>query len=91
MFYLFLFCFCFCFLFFQQKKTRQAVGELEKQYIESQPQKQSRIHNILRTVGTFPVILTTNLDHLLERFYWKSGADGDKLRVDQVNVVDKNS
>lgn len=46
----------------------------------------SRVHNALRNVGKFPLIITTNMDDLLERFIWMSGNGGETLQLDQVGV-----
>ena len=46
----------------------------------------SRVHNALRNVGKFPLIITTNMDDLLERFIWKSENGGETLQLDQVGV-----
>ena len=46
----------------------------------------SRVHNALRNVRKFPLIITTNMDDLLERFIWKSGNAGETLQLDQVGV-----
>ena len=43
------------------------------------------MHDALRNVGKFPLVITTNMDDLLERFLWKGGNVGEKVRLDQVS------
>lgn len=61
-----------------------AILDLERRFLGSLQQAPSRVHNVLRNVGKFPLIITTNMDELLERFLWKAGNGGEKIRLDQV-------
>ena len=63
----------------------KALLDLEEKYLQQAP---SRVHNVLRNVGKFPLIITTNMDELLERFLWKTGNGGEKIRLDQVRRSD---
>ncbi|XP_062509470.1 uncharacterized protein LOC134185648 isoform X2 [Corticium candelabrum] len=49
--------------------------------------QRSKEHEYLRMLGRFPLILTTNLDQLIERFLWKSGPRRETVRLDQVEVL----
>lgn len=62
----------------------KALLDLEEKFLGNLQQTPSRVHNALRNVGKFPLIITTNMDELLECFLWKTGNGGEKLRLDQV-------
>ena len=66
------------------QKGTNALLDLEDKFLRDLQQAPSRVHNALRNVGKFPLIITTNMDELLERFLWKTGNGGEKLRLDQV-------
>ena len=59
--------------------------DLEEKFLRSLQVAPSRVHNVLRNVGNFPLIITTNMDELLERFLWKTGNRGETIRLDQVS------
>ena len=63
----------------------KALLDLEEEFLRSLQLAPSRVHNVLRNVGNFPLIITTNMDELLERFLWKTGNRGEKIRLDQVS------
>ena len=64
----------------------KSLLNLEHTYLGNLQLAPSRVHNALRNVGKFPLIITTNMDELLERFLWKTGSGGEKLRLDQVGM-----
>ena len=66
------------------QKGTNALLDLEDKFLRDLEQAPSRFHNALRNVGKFPLIITTNMDELLERFLWRTGNGGEKLRLDQV-------
>ncbi|KAI8508137.1 60S acidic ribosomal protein P1 [Branchiostoma belcheri] len=70
------------------------LTQLESDFMKNLPQRPAKVHNVLRTLGTFPLILTTNQDELLERLLWGRGslgsALGEKIRLDQVGQVMKD-
>lgn len=66
----------------------KALLDLEENFLQQAP---SRVHNVLRNVGKFPLIITTNMDELLERFLWKTGNGGEKIRLDQVRRSDRDN
>ncbi|XP_019639598.1 PREDICTED: uncharacterized protein LOC109481453, partial [Branchiostoma belcheri] len=70
------------------------LAQLESDFMKNLPQRPAKVHNVLRTLGTFPLILTTNQDELLERLLWGRGslgsALGEKIRLDQVGQVMKD-
>ncbi|XP_019614926.1 PREDICTED: uncharacterized protein LOC109462774 [Branchiostoma belcheri] len=70
------------------------LAQLESDFMTNLPQRPAKVHNVLRTLGTFPLILTTNQDELLERLLWGRGslgfALGEKIRLDQVGQVMKD-
>ena len=72
--------------FINLQKGVKALLDREEEFLENLQQTPSRVHNALRNVGKFPLIITTNMDELLERFLWKTGNGGEKLRLDQVGV-----
>ena len=63
----------------------KALLNLEEKFLRSLQLAPSRVHNVLRNVGNFPLIITTNMDELLERFLWKTENRGEKIRLDQVS------
>ncbi|PFX18639.1 Serine/threonine-protein kinase Nek6 [Stylophora pistillata] len=65
------------------EKGTNALIDLEEKFLRDLQQAPSRVHNALRNVGKFPLIITTNMDELVERFLWKTGNGGEKLRLDQ--------
>lgn len=69
------------------QKGIRALFDLEEKFLGNLQQAPSRVHNALRNVGKFPLIITTNMDELLERFLWKTGNGGEKLRLDQVGEL----
>ena len=69
----------------------KALLDLEEKFLRSLQQAPSRVHNVLRNVGKFPLIITTNMDELLERFLWKTGNGGEKIRLDQVRRSDREN
>ena len=71
---------------FDLQKGVKALFGLEDTFLGNLQQAPSRVHNALRNVGKFPLIITTNMDELLERFLWKTGNGGEKLRLDQVGI-----
>ena len=71
---------------FNLQKGVKALFGLEDTFLGNLQQAPSRVHNALRNVGKFPLIITTNMDELLERFLWKTGNGGEKLRLDQVGI-----
>ncbi|XP_073247828.1 uncharacterized protein [Porites lutea] len=70
----------------EQNGVKELLNAEEK-YLENLQQAPSRIHNALRNVGNFPFIITTNMDELLERFLWKTGNGGEKIRLDQISCL----
>lgn len=70
---------------FPQQKGVDTLFDLEDKFLANIEQAPSRVHDALRNVGKFPVIITTNMDDLLERFLWKAGNVGDKVRLDQAS------
>ena len=74
------------FRIYKQNGVKELLNAEEK-YLENLQQAPSRIHNALRNVGNFPFIITTNMDELLERFLWKTGNGGEKIRLDQVSRI----
>lgn len=74
------------FRIYKQNGVKELLNAEEK-YLENLQQAPSRIHNALRNVGNFPFIITTNMDELLERFLWKTGNGGEKIRLDQVSCT----
>lgn len=71
------------------QKGTNALLDLEDKFLRDLQQAPSRVHNALRNVGKFPLIITTNMDELLERFLWKTGNGGEKLRLDQVGKKER--
>ncbi|XP_070571493.1 uncharacterized protein [Ptychodera flava] len=71
------------------ERVPERLARMETEYVRQQPQGQSRFHNVLRTLGKFPLIITTNLDELLERLLWNSGIHGDRLYLNQVSKLKK--
>ncbi|XP_073233665.1 uncharacterized protein [Porites lutea] len=71
----------------QSEKGVDSLFDLEDKFLANIQQAPSRVHDALRNVGKFPVIITTNMDDLLERFLWKAGNVGDKVRLDQISCV----
>ncbi|CAH3188203.1 unnamed protein product [Porites lobata] len=69
----------------QSEKGVDTLFDLEDKFLANIQQAPSRVHDALRNVGKFPVIITTNMDDLLERFLWKAGNVGDKVRLDQAS------
>ena len=63
----------------------KALLDLEEKFLRSLQLGPSRVLNVLRNVGNFPLIITTNMDELLERFLWKTENPGEKIRLDQVS------
>ena len=72
--------------YLKQSGVKELLNAEEK-YLENLQQAPSRFHNALRNVGNFPFIITTNMDELLERFLWKTGNGGEKIRLDQVSCT----
>lgn len=72
------------------QKGVKTLFDLEEKFLGNLQQAPSRVHNALRNVGRFPLIITTNMDELLERFLWKTGNGGEKLRLDQVGRFGPN-
>ncbi|XP_044172268.1 uncharacterized protein LOC122956648 [Acropora millepora] len=68
----------------------KALLDLEEKFLRSLQLAPSRVHNVLRNVGNFPLIITTNMDELLERFLWKTGNRGEKIRLDQISCLAKS-
>ncbi|KAJ7374341.1 60S acidic ribosomal protein P1 [Desmophyllum pertusum] len=68
-------------------KGVKTLFDLEEKFLGNLQQAPSRVHNALRNVGKFPLIITTNMDELLERFLWKTGNGGEKLRLDQISCL----
>ncbi|XP_044172563.1 uncharacterized protein LOC114963820 isoform X2 [Acropora millepora] len=68
----------------------KALLDLEEGFLARHQLAQSRVHNVLRNVGKFPLIITTNMDELLEKFLWKTGNGGEKIRLDQISCLDKS-
>ena len=71
------------------QKGTNALIDLEEKFLRDLQQAPSRVHNALRNVGKFPLIITTNMDELVERFLWKTGNGGEKLRLDQVGKMER--
>ena len=69
------------------QQTRDRLLEKEEQYVMSLENQRSKEHEYLRMLGRFPLILTTNLDQLIERFLWKSGPRRETVRLDQASVL----
>ncbi|XP_015774992.1 PREDICTED: uncharacterized protein LOC107353184 [Acropora digitifera] len=65
----------------------KALLDLEEKFLRSLQLGPSRVHNVLRNVGNFPLIITTNMDELLERFLWKTENPGEKIRLDQISCL----
>lgn len=65
----------------------KSLFDLENKFLGNLQLAPSRVHNVLRNVGKFPLIITTNMDELLERFLWKTGNGGEKLRLDQISCL----
>ena len=72
-------------MLFDSQEGFKALLDLEEKFLRNLQQAPSRVHNALRNVGKFPLTITTNMDELLERFLWKAGNGGEKLRLDQVS------
>lgn len=72
--------------FINLQKGVKALFDLEEAFLGNLQQTPSRVHNALRNVGKFPLIISTNMDELLERFLWKTGNGGEKLRLDQASI-----
>ncbi|XP_067026413.1 uncharacterized protein [Acropora muricata] len=68
----------------------KALLDLEEKFLRSLQLAPSRVHNVLRNVGNFPLIMTTNMDELLERFLWKTRNSGEKIRLDQISCLAKS-
>lgn len=71
----------------QSERGVKALLDLEENFLGNLQQMPSRVHNALRNVGKFPLIITTNMDELLERFLWKTGNGGEKVRLDQISCL----
>ena len=69
----------------------ESLFNLENTFLGNLQMAPSRVHNVLRNVGKFPLIITTNMDELLERFLWKTGNGGEKLRLDQVGMWERRA
>ncbi|XP_015766245.1 PREDICTED: tyrosine-protein kinase Fer-like isoform X3 [Acropora digitifera] len=68
----------------------KALLDLEEGFLARHQLAQSRVHNVLRNVGKFPLMITTNMDELLEKFLWKTGNGGEKIRLDQISCLAKS-
>jgi serine/threonine protein kinase len=71
----------------QLQEMADSIFAKEEEYILSLPNHRSKEHDHLRMLGRFPLILTTNLDLLIERLLWKSGPRRESLRLDQVGLI----
>ncbi|CAH1274277.1 Hypp5286 [Branchiostoma lanceolatum] len=64
------------------------LKKLEEDYLQRLGDRPSLSHAALRTLGRFPVIVTTNMDCLVERLVWApQGIVGECLRIDQLNLL----
>ena len=77
-----------CRIFFYLQDGIKALMDLQEGYLARHQLAPQSVHNALRYVGKFPLIITTNMDELLERFLWKTGNGGEKIRLDQVRRSD---
>ncbi|XP_044174421.1 uncharacterized protein LOC122958076 [Acropora millepora] len=68
----------------------KALMDLQEGYLARHQLAPQRVHNALRYLGKFPLIITTNMDELLERFLWKTGNGGEKIRLDQISCLAKS-
>nr|XP_006822521.1 PREDICTED: uncharacterized protein LOC102809990 [Saccoglossus kowalevskii] len=68
----------------QNENVADILITKEQSYLGKQQHGQSRFHSVLRALGKFPLIITTNLDELLERFLWNNGTDGEKMCLNQI-------
>eukprot|EP00058_Branchiostoma_floridae_P021711 XP_002607201.1 hypothetical protein BRAFLDRAFT_68002 [Branchiostoma floridae] len=65
--------------------STEKLKKLEEDYLQRLGERPSLPHASLRTLGRFPIILTTNMDCLVERLVWApQGIVGEALRLDQV-------
>ncbi|XP_078656912.1 uncharacterized protein LOC144903017 isoform X2 [Branchiostoma floridae x Branchiostoma belcheri] len=66
----------------------EKLKKLEEDYLQRQEDRPSLPHVALRTLGRFPLILTTNMDCLVERLVWApQGIVGEALRLDQLSLL----
>ncbi|XP_019615063.1 PREDICTED: uncharacterized protein LOC109462867 [Branchiostoma belcheri] len=66
----------------------EKLKKLEEDYLQRLEDRPSLPHVALRTLGRFPLILTTNMDCLVERLVWApQGIVGEALRIDQLNLL----
>ncbi|XP_068731509.1 uncharacterized protein [Montipora capricornis] len=72
------------------KDGLKTLLDIEEKFLGTLHQAPSRVHNVLRNVGKFPLLITTNMDELLERFLWKTGNGGEKVRLDQISCLAKS-
>ena len=62
----------------------EKLQEWEEQFVQALPDRQLREVGILKRLGRFPLILTTNVDCQLDSLA-SSGGASQKLRLDQVS------
>ncbi|XP_019634960.1 PREDICTED: uncharacterized protein LOC109477939 [Branchiostoma belcheri] len=66
----------------------EKLKKLEEDYLQRLEDRPSLPHVALRTLGRFPLILTTNMDCLVERLVWApQGIVGEALRLDQLSLL----
>ncbi|KAI8508149.1 hypothetical protein Bbelb_143890 [Branchiostoma belcheri] len=66
----------------------EKLKKLEEDYLQRLEDRPSPPHVALRTLGRFPLILTTNMDCLVERLVWApQGIVGEALRLDQLSLL----